>query len=126
MKNKLLLTFFFSFLFYSCGQDYNSNSFDKDKFSNDIDVSTPAGQQFAQAYSVIELNCISCHTGYHSTYASYKTSADWVSAGLVNAGDFENSYLILKLKNYGGNMPLSGSELSSDDIATLRSWIESL
>lgn len=113
-------------LLISCGQDYNSNSFDEEKYNTKIETTSPEGLRFYNAYNVISTKCVSCHTSYHNSYASYKTSQHWLDSGLITANDFDNSFLILKLKNYGGSMPQGGAELSSDQITYLRDWIEGL
>lgn len=123
--NKFLLIFLF--LISACGQDYNSNSFDETRFgSGNIDTSSPAGQRLAAAFNIIQTNCISCHSNYHSFYGTYTTDELWLNSGLVVAGDFEGSFLIQNLKNYGGSMPQGGSQLSSEQIEVLREWIEAL
>lgn len=125
MKMKYLILI--SFLFLGCGQDFNSNSFDKERYGDTgIDTSTPAGQRFSKAYTVLENNCISCHTGYHNIYSGYTTSEAWIDAGLVVAGDFSGSFLIQKLQNYGGNMPQGSSQLSETEITNLNDWITNL
>lgn len=114
-------------LVISCGQNYNSNTFDKDIYQEvTIDVTSPEGERFYQAFNVIKDKCISCHTGYHNSYANYTTDAEWTASGLIVAGDYEGSFLRNKLKNYGGNMPASGSELSDSEIAYLEDWIVNL
>lgn len=110
----------------SCGQDYNSNAFDKLKYSGSLSVGSPEEERLVAAYSVIEKNCISCHNGYHNNYSSYKSSDNWVETGLVVPGDFENSFLVKKLKNYGGTMPQGGASLGSSEIEAIQSWIENL
>lgn len=114
------------FLLVSCGQGFNSNSFDEQKYRSTLDTSTPAGQRFADAYAVIQNNCINCHSGRHDNYSFYKTSDDWINNGLINAGDFENSFIIRRLKNFGGDMPQGGSNLSDDEIESLQDWIDNL
>ncbi|MCO4794132.1 MAG: cytochrome c [Bacteriovoracaceae bacterium] len=123
MKRLIILFFLIS----SCGQDFNSNTFDKERYGNTgIDTSTPAGLRFSKAYNVVQTNCSSCHTGYHNIYSGYTTSQAWVDAGLVVAGDFTGSFIIQKLKNYGGNMPGGASQLSESEINYLSDWISNL
>ncbi|TNE95422.1 MAG: hypothetical protein EP326_15170 [Deltaproteobacteria bacterium] len=111
------------FLLTSCGQDYNSNSFDRQRYGNTgIDNTTP----FGKAFNVIQTNCINCHTGYHNIYSNYTTSQAWVNSGLVKANDFAGSPLIIKLINYGGNMPQGGSQLGQTEINYLNDWITNL
>jgi hypothetical protein len=121
MKQKRIIKILLlSQLIISCGQDYNSNSFDKEIYSDpSIDTSTPAGLRFSKAYNVLSDNCVACHTGYHDTYASLVTSEQWTALGLISNGDFANSLIIQKLINYGGDMPKNGSELSETEIQEL-------
>lgn len=114
-------------LLISCGQSYNSNSFDDQKYKKvQIDNSTPEGQRFALAYNVIKTKCISCHNGYHNSYANYTTDSAWSSSGLIVPGDFAGSFLRNKLKNFGGTMPSSGSNLTDQEVGYLEDWIVSL
>jgi len=120
---KALTFFMILFVFVSCGQDFNSNSFDKQRYGNTgIDNTTP----FGKAFNVIQTNCIDCHTGHHNIYSGYTTSQAWVNSGLVKAGDFAGSPLIIKLINYGGNMPQGGSQLNQTEITYLQDWINAL
>ena len=123
---RVIFRVIFLLFIVSCGQDYNSNYFDAQKFKSGIDRTTPAGERFYNAFNVIQEKCISCHLGYHNSYSKYLTDADWKAAGLVKASDFAGSSIIQLLKNYGGTMPLSASNLSSTEIETLRLWIENL
>ena len=113
----------------SCGQDYNSNTFDAQIYGSqigDIDTTTPEGQRFAKAFNVIDTQCISCHNNNHNFYASLTTSQDWISSNLIIKGDFDNSFIIRELKNFGGDMPQGSSELSQQDLDYLRDWIENI
>lgn len=122
MKKYLFLLIFL----VSCGQDYNSNYFDSLKYSDSLGDGTPAGERFQAAYNILASNCISCHTGYHNSYSSFRTSSDWIDNGLVVQGDFENSFLVRKLKNYGGTMPQGGSSLGGSEMELIKVWIENL
>ena len=107
----------------SCGQDFNSNSFDRNVFSQTVETTSP----FGKAFAVLNSQCINCHEGnYHGEWSTYDTSDQWPAAGLVTRGDFDNSIIIRRLKNYGGDMPKGGSLLTEDEIASLRTWIEAL
>ena len=76
MKQKSVINIFLIMqLLISCGQDYNSSSFDKEIYSDpSIDTSSPKGLRCSKAYNVLSNNCVACHTGYHDTYASLVTS----------------------------------------------------
>lgn len=120
---KLISFLTLTLLITSCGQDFNSNSFDSQRYGNTgIDNTTP----FGKAFNVIQTKCINCHTGYHNIYSGYTTSQAWINAGLINANDFGGSPLIIKLINYGGNMPQGGSQLSTTEITYLQDWINGL
>ena len=123
MKNFLI---FFLILLVSCGQDFNSNTFDQSRYASNIDANSPAGQRFLAAYNLIDSKCTNCHLGYHNSYAGYTTSDDWINNGLVVAGNFEASQLRNTLKNYGGDMPLQGSQFSDAEIEILQDWIDQL
>ena len=113
----------------SCGQDFNSNSFDKEIYgagAQDIDTTTPDGQRFLKAFKIIEDKCLSCHLNTHNYYATLTSSQDWITFNLIEKGNFANSRIIEELKNYDGDMPQGGSELSQQDIDYLRDWIENI
>ena len=115
-----LLSFTIIFMLASCGQDYNSSSFDDTKYKP-----VTGTQDFTLAYNVLIENCTqTCHT--HSTWSTYDEQEDWIAKDLVIANDFANSPIIYRLQNYGGNMPLAGSKLTDSELEYLRNWIESL
>lgn len=120
---------FILFLLISCGQDYNSSTFDQAIYGDQsIDTSTPEGQRFAKAFQIIENKCISCHTSTrHTTYAALTTSQKWIDSGNISKGDYNNSLIKVVLKNYpGGDMPQGSSELSQSELDTLRDWIDNI
>ncbi len=111
-------------LLFGCGQDFNSSSGDFAlSADNGIDTSTAAGQRLSAAYNVIKNNCISCHSGYHNSWASYKTDAAWISKGLAVRGDTTSSQVYDRLKNVGGDMPLAAPQISDSDRQILEDWI---
>lgn len=101
----------------SCGQDYNSNYNDVDLYGTGVD---PASE-FGQAYFVMRDRCFSCH----GNLAQLKTSAEWVAANKVDAGDWDRSYIRNYLTNYGGSMPPNG-DLSPDELTKLQTWVNNL
>lgn len=123
MSNKLLLLFFFLLVLGSCGQDFNSNSNDKDQFSNvEIDISSPEGRRFSVAYKILQVKCMGCHD-----WALFTTSDKWIESGYVVRGNFSGSPLISILKNYGGNMPKDPyPALANSETTDLESWISNL
>lgn len=103
----------------NCGQNYNSNSNDVTGSSN-IDCGLYA--KLCTAYPVIQHNhCFQCHS-----WSGYRTDEQWVQAGLVVPGSPNTSSLIKQLQNTGGDMPKDYSALSSDDIDTLKAWIQAI
>lgn len=120
MKKILILSLL---IFWGC-QDTNSNSYDKDKYSETGD-GDPA---FKAAYSVLQTRCISCHD--HGSWSKYNTSEKWIASGLVVAGDTTNSPVIYKIHNFGGpssNMPLGGSTgIPGSEYQALLDWVEGL
>jgi hypothetical protein len=75
---------------------------------------------------LIDSKCTSCHLGYHNSYSVYTTTDYWINNGLIVAGDFASSTLRNTLKNYGGDMPLQGSQFSDAEIEILQDWIDNL
>ncbi len=122
---KRLMAFLFLTLMISgCGQDYNSNYGDYGQYSpvEGIDSSTPEGTRLLAAYKVMQGKCFQCHQ-----WSTYKTSAQWVSAGLVVAGNSGGSEVYTILKNNGGNMPPDPiAQLSSDEVNSIKAWIDGI
>lgn len=105
----------------SC-QEINSNSFDRDLYG--FGNNDPVGSDLNQAANqIIGQKCTSCHTGFHNTFATYRTKQDWLDSGFITQGDADNSYLLVWTINAGGNMPLGGAPLSATEYQTLVDWI---
>ncbi|EQC50414.1 cytochrome c [Bacteriovorax sp. DB6_IX] len=117
-----LLPIFTLVLLISCQTD-NSNSFDPDLANSQID---PINTNLVKSYKVIQDRCISCHTGYHNSWASYTTDQAWIDSGNITAGVIGDSPLVTKLKNRGGNMPIGGPNLTNDEYDAIVTWIEAL
>ena len=115
-------------LLTSCGQVFNSNSNDLNIYASDC--ASSGSPEYAAPCLIIKDQCISCHSGYHDKWASWKTSADWVSNGIVVAGDPNGSQLIYRMKNFQGgadsNMPEGLPQIPDDEYNTLVDWIEAL
>ena len=120
MKKYLLL-----FLLVSCGQSFNSNSKDF-LLGSQIYCSNTSETKLCQANEIIAKNCINCHSGYHNNWASYLTNSAWLSSALITSGNADNSLLILKLKNAGGNMPEGAAPINDTDYQALKNWIDTL
>jgi uncharacterized membrane protein len=113
-----IYNFVFLILFSSCGQNYNSNYGDLAQYGSNIDTSTPYG---AALYILVN-RCSQCHSTW-----STKTSNDWINEGKVNPGDWNSSSLKLSLKNFSGRMPPTPySQLTSEEVTTLQTWVNGL
>ncbi len=123
MKKIFSLTFLL-ILLAGCGQDYNSNTGDFAQYSpiEGIDSSTPDGTRLLAAYKIFQAKCFSCHS-----WSEYKSSAQWVSAGLVSKGNTSASQVWTSLKNNNGTMPKDPiAELTSTELATVEAWINGI
>lgn len=123
MKKILALTFTILML-TGCGQDYNSNYGDGGQYSpiEGIDSSTPDGTRLLAAYKVAQTKCFQCHQ-----WSTYKTSAQWVSAGLAVAGNSGGSEMYTILKNNGGNMPPDPiAQLTTEELESIKTWIDGM
>lgn len=107
-------------LFVSCGQNFNTNTFDAKAFG-----SGTVEAALADSFAILQDKCMSCHN-YHQQWQTYRTSAQWVAAGRVIPGNAFASDLITRMKNFGGDMPLEGDSLSSDEADVIRQWINAL
>jgi len=114
---KILALFF---LLIGC-QDYNSDSFDKDNYGPS---ELTGGADFRTAYPIIKDRCASCHA--HSDWSGYKSEQDWVTQGLVKAGDSANSSLVYRIVNYGGDMPEGQGAIPDDEFNAIKTWVDNL
>ncbi len=122
------MKFFFLLLFILVGcQDYNSNSFDRTKYSSGC-TGEPGDPNFAAACELTKKYCINCHQGYHNSWAAFTTNQDWINSGVIIKGDANNSEFIQYIFNYGpgGSMPKYGSSLPNDEYAKLVEWIDNI
>lgn len=107
----------------SCLSNKNSDSFDNLLYDPD----TVSGTALYQAaYDVLQSECISCHSGAHSTWSGF-SSEDWVGA-YVNPGDPAGSPLVQSLRGWGTggqDMPVGGT-LSSTQYQAIEDWINSM
>ena len=110
------------FTLASC-QDYNSNSGDRAKYGP---ITLSGDSKLDAATAVLQSRCISCHDRYHDNWADLKTNADWITEGLVVAGDVAGSRLIQRTVNTGAtdsNMPPGRPPLPNDEYKTLTDWV---
>lgn len=108
-------------VFLGC-QDYNSNTFDEDRYGK-LDLEQTS-TKFEPAYRVLQKRCISCHT--HATWAEYKNERDWENQGLVVVGFPNQSSLIRRTINSGvagADMPYGGGAIPKEEYDALTNWI---
>ncbi len=99
-----------------------------------------ASQRTAAALAVISNECADCHGGSKTATSSafsgqtvaafggFTADTDFVSSGLIKAGDPANSWIIRALKGYGdlALMPTDDGAIPSDEEATLVTWISGI
>jgi len=122
---KIILSLFILILFSAC-EDYNSNSADKLKYSNEPQQEEGGDPNFAPAFAVIQNRCTSCHSGFHNNWSTYTSNEKWLNSGLVNRGDPDNSLIIRRTINSGqagSNMPQGTGAIPDAEFETLRTWI---
>jgi cytochrome c553 len=99
-----------------------------------------AAQRTSAALLVISTNCAFCHGDAQTAtstvfngkavpvFAGFTTDAQFVSSGIINAGDPTRSWLIRSLQNFGdiNTMPQESSPLSTSDAQTLKTWISGI
>ncbi len=109
-------------LFYIGCQDYNSNTFDRDRYG---EIELIGGAKFAVAYPVLQTNCMNCHR--HAQWSEYTNKQDWVdNENLVVPLDPNNSQLITRIINHGSansDMPQGGNALPAADYQALVDWV---
>ena len=71
-------------------------------------------------------SCMSCHSGFHNNWNSFKSDEEWISSGLIAPGDPYSSTLVIRLKNIGGNMPKDNPQISEDEFDKIVDWINEL
>ncbi len=111
-------------LFYIGCQDYNSNTFDQDRYG---DLELTGSQNFKDSYAILQTKCMNCHR--HAQWAGYTDAQDWVSnenlitpGGPAGGGD---SQVIFRIINHGGtssDMPQGGSALPAAEFDKLKAW----
>ena len=106
----------------SCLQTQNSSSQDKTSYGPASVLGVTAA-----VTSVLSTNCAACHAAenFH-----LQTSGQLIANGYVVAGNPEASKLYYRLTGSTGSlgpktMPM-GSALTSDDLESIRSWIQDL
>ena len=125
MRFKYLVAFLTLIFTISCGQDFNSNSYDG---AGNRSCPDPGDANLCASLKIIQTSCISCHTGEHSAWFNFQSKSDFINAGLIDpSGDINFSALITNLKRYGsgGDMPLTPYTLSQPNYEILVNWVES-
>ena len=124
------LLFLFVVFFFTACDEYNSNSADKLRYDEGAQQETDTGDaNFASAFAVIEKRCISCHSGQHDNWASYRSDDAWINSGEVHRGDPDNSPFIKRIINSGlpnSNMPEGLGALPDAEYQLLRKWISEM
>lgn len=109
-------------LFYIGCQDYNSNTFDRDRYG---EIELIGGAKFAVAYPVLQTHCMNCHR--HAQWSEYTNKQDWVdNENLVVPLEPDNSQLITRIINHGranNDMPRGGKALPDADYQALVDWV---
>lgn len=108
-------------------QDYNSNTFDQDRYG-EIEL-TGSGDlsTFRAAYPILQKRCMNCHR--HAQWAGYTDKNDWVTNENLVVPDDEDgsqSQVLYRIKNFGGtssDMPQGGSQLPAEEYEALKAWV---
>jgi mono/diheme cytochrome c family protein len=119
---------FIIFLSTGCLQTYNSNS-GQDQISAlkvCAEAGTVAGDRYCEAETIIQNNCINCHTGHHNQWSAYVNDEDWIRSGRVIQNNVNASNLLLRMKNIGGDMPLDNPRISDSEFVAIYNWIENM
>lgn len=123
-KVTFLLFIFLSSSLLSCGQDFNSNSYDG---LGNRSCPNPSDTNLCASLKIIQRSCIGCHTGEHAAWYNFESKQDFIDAGLIDStGGLDFSPLIYNLKRYSkdGTMPVTPYSLSQADYDTLVLWVE--
>ena len=115
------------FLLVSCYQQSNSNTADQ---SIGVEIDASEGARFQQAFQVLNAECIQCHTSRHQDWGRLIRESDWVSDGLVVAGDSNNSWIVKRIHSCGNTdegaqMPI-GDLLTKEECDAITNWINNI
>jgi mono/diheme cytochrome c family protein len=125
VNNRFALIFVWSLVALGCGPSFNPmNSLSQDaRFKPTTPLSSTAGggtDYFSSMRAVLNAHCASCHGSWMSF-----SEAQWLTSGLVVAGDPGASALVTRLRGYGGNMP-QGGPIDPGEEGRIAAWVESL
>ncbi|HEY8270325.1 MAG TPA: hypothetical protein VIG33_05510 [Pseudobdellovibrionaceae bacterium] len=106
----------------ACGKIYNSSTYDATTYG-----ASDGSVKFLAAKEIIKTNCATCHTrASHQAWAGMNEQ-DFISQGLVVAGNFSGSLLYTKIQgnrtSTPGNMPEGGTLLSGAELTVIEDWI---
>ncbi|HEX4923059.1 MAG TPA: hypothetical protein VFV50_03200 [Bdellovibrionales bacterium] len=117
-----------SMLSVSCLQTYNSSTSDPTRYgTGGGGDSSPGGQRFSAAYTIVRNECLGCH---NHGFENFTTEQQFIDAGYAVAGQITQSLLYLSLRGNGidgsrQDMPQGGA-LSATELTTIREWIEQI
>jgi uncharacterized membrane protein len=106
----------------ACGKVYNSSTYDATIYG-----SASGSVKFLAAKEIIKTSCANCHThASHQAWAGM-SEQDFITQGLVLAGDLSGSTLYTKIlgnrTSTPGNMPDGGTPLTATELTTIEDWI---
>lgn len=110
-----------SLVIVSCGRVQTTSSNDGAIYGSGVTGSS----QFLAARAVLANKCFACH----SSWGAYNET-DFSGHFLVSNGDPFNSLIYYRIRGNdsgtAGDMPTSGPNMTSDEIAVMKTWILSL
>lgn len=122
MKKYFSVLFVCIFVFLlGCGKVRNSSSQDAAIYG----ASVSGSATFLQARTVMASQCFSCH----SNWSSFSEN-QFLTSSLVRAGNLSGSSLYTRIRGNDtgqtGDMPQSNPNLSSDDLNSIKQWIQGI
>lgn len=107
-------------LFYIGCQDYNSNTFDKERYG---EIELTGSANFKASYAILQTRCMTCHQ--HAQWSGYTDEQDWVTNENLITPGAGTSQVITRIINagvVGSDMPQGGSALPTAEFDTLTAW----
>ncbi len=87
------------------------------------------GEEVSEVQNILKRNsCLLCHGSGSASgdFESLNTDEKWRNSGYITVGNSSGSYFIGRLKNAGGNMPINGPAISSNDFNYLKAYIDNM
>jgi uncharacterized membrane protein len=113
--------FFQILILSSCGKLQNSNTSDANLYGTTVSGTS----NFQNARTILSNKCFSCHANW-----SGYSETQFVTSGYVVSGSTTESILYTRIRGNdtgtAGDMPVSGSNLTTDEIATMKAWIQGI